>query len=108
LLGMNHFCFGSALVLLLGAGVPAWADAPPRMSDEGAGWREQDCGGDAFTYAEVVSRPSGEREGGVIVVAPDTLCADLARRAPAVPSLHIHVEPSRPRPSGRGQPQPKP
>jgi hypothetical protein len=105
---MNQFCFAFALVVLLGAAAPAWADAPPRLPDDAAGgWREQDCGGDAFSYAEVVSRRDG-RDAGAIVVVPDTLCAELARRAPAVPSLHIHVEPSRPLPPEPRKPEPRP
>jgi hypothetical protein len=107
LLGMNHFCSIFAFVLLLGAAVPAWADGRPLGADDVAAWREQDCGGDAFSYAEVVSRPAGEREAGPVVVVPDAFCADLARQTPAM-SLNIHVEAARPQPPAARKPQPRP
>jgi hypothetical protein len=37
-----------------------------------------DCGGDAYTFAEVVPAHRGGRAAEPIMVLPDTLCADLA------------------------------
>jgi hypothetical protein len=53
------------------------------------------CGGDAYTFAEVVVTPRSER-GRPLIALPDTLCADLqgGRHAP-IQSLSIYIDPTR-------------
>lgn len=64
---MKRFCLGLTAVLLSGA--PAWA-----------GGERNDCGGDAYSFAEVVPAERGVRAGGPVIALPESLCADLAGR----------------------------
>jgi hypothetical protein len=87
---MKRFCVGLTGLLLA---VPAAA--------EGDG---NDCGGDAYSFAEVVSPKSGTRQRGPLVVVPETLCADLAgRQGYRIESLSTYVDR---RGDGAGQPPP--
>jgi hypothetical protein len=71
----------------------------PALADGKAG----DCGGDAYTFAEVVPAQRGVRAKGPITVLPDTLCADLAAGPSArIESLNVYVEP---RGAGAERPQ---
>jgi hypothetical protein len=50
------------------------------------------CGDNAYTYAEVVTRPPGVRARGPIVSMPESLCADLIEARPrGVDSLSVHI-----------------
>lgn len=50
------------------------------------------CGGDAYTYAEVVEHAPGTRSRGPVIALPDSLCADLVEeRRPAIGSLNLHI-----------------
>jgi hypothetical protein len=50
------------------------------------------CGDNAYSFAEVVSRPRGARERGPLVSVPDSLCADLIETRPRqIESLSIHI-----------------
>ena len=70
---MRRFC--ALLGLLLAA--PAFANTV-------------ECGGNAFSYVEVVERARPQR--GPLIVMPDTLCADLIeRRRNGVEHLSVHV-----------------
>ena len=82
---MKRFCLGLAGLVLLP--LPSLADG------QGQG-QEQYCGGDAYSFAEVVPARRGPRSQGPIVVTPDTLCADLAR-GPGVriDGLSVYVGP---------------
>lgn len=54
----------------------------------------RDCGGDAYTFAEVVPAQRGVRRTGPIMVLPDTLCADLAGSpATRIDSLNVVIDP---------------
>lgn len=67
-----------------------------------------DCGDNAFSKGEVVTRPPGIRARGPITSVPDSLCADLIEDRPrTIESLSVHVggrpDESRPGPSRPGQ-----
>jgi hypothetical protein len=65
----------------------------PALAD-GAGRAESSCGGDAYSFAEVVPAQRGVRRQGPVMVMPDTLCADLAGSpATRIESLNVFVEP---------------
>ncbi|HEX8166129.1 MAG TPA: hypothetical protein VF601_10120 [Beijerinckiaceae bacterium] len=50
------------------------------------------CGGNAFTFAEVVEARPGTRAAGPVMSVPDSLCADLVEdRKPAVGSLNLQI-----------------
>ena len=56
-----------------------------------------DCGGDAYTYAEIVPAQRGRGLKGPIMVLPDTLCADLAASPNArIESLNVFIDPRGP------------
>jgi hypothetical protein len=60
------------------------------------------CGDNAYTYAEVATRPQGVRELGPVVSLPDSLCADLIETRPQhVDSLNFSIGEQ---PSWRGPP----
>ena len=63
------------------------------------------CGDNAFSRAEVVSRPPNTRARGPITSVPDQLCADLIEDRPRpVESLSVHIgEANGPRPSRPGE-----
>ncbi len=98
---MRRFCLGLALCLLP---VPALADGPGAAASVPTDASRQDCGGDAYTFAEVVPARPGIRRKGPIMVLPDTLCADLAASPNArIDSLNIVIDP---RNSAEERPQP--
>ena len=68
---MKRFCTGFAGLLLF----PAAAAADGATADGAS----SGCGGDAYSFGEVVPPNRAGQEGPIIVV-PDTLCADLAGR----------------------------
>ena len=71
----------------------------PALADGKTG----DCGGDAYTFAEVVPAERGVRSKGPITVLPDTLCADLAAGpSTRIESLNVYVDP---RGTGAERPQ---
>ena len=71
----------------------------PAVADGKAGA----CGGDAYTFAEVVPAQRGVRQRGPITVLPDTLCADLAAGpSTRIDSLNVYVDP---RGAGAERPQ---
>lgn len=73
--------------------VPARADGERATTTEYAARAERSCGGDAFSFAEVVS---GRGAKGIVSTVPDTLCADLDDpRGPAIGSLNVVIEPRR-------------
>jgi hypothetical protein len=73
---VKRLCLGLAGLLL----VPAAAVADGQTSD---------CGGEAYSYAEVV--PSGR--GEPLIAAPNTLCADLAAsQSTRIESLNIYLD----------------
>ena len=52
----------------------------------------KDCGGNAFTFAEVVEARAGARARGPVMTVPDSLCADLIDdRKPALGSLNLQI-----------------
>jgi hypothetical protein len=52
------------------------------------------CGGNSFSYAEVVPRHRGALRKGPIQVVPDSLCADLLEeRRSGIESLHLSLDP---------------
>jgi hypothetical protein len=61
-----------------------------------------DCGGNAFTYAEVVQAGPRAAAKGPLVSVPESLCADIVEdRKPAIGSLSVQIGdgyPPRPRP----------
>ena len=76
---MKRFCVGLAGLLLF----PAAA-----VADGASGG----CGGDAYSFGEVVPPNHGPQEGPIIVV-PDTLCADLAGgQTTRIDSLSVYVD----------------
>jgi hypothetical protein len=78
---MKRSCIGLAALCLFPA---------PILAD-GAG---SGCGGDAYSFAEVVPARRGLRQHGPIVVMPETLCADLAGSpATRIDSLNIVIDP---------------
>ena len=90
---MRRFCLGLALCLLP---VSALADGPGAAASVPTDGR-QDCGGDAYTFAEVVPARPGIRRKGPIMVLPDTLCADLAASPNArIESLNVFIDPRGP------------
>jgi len=81
---MRRSCIGLAALCFFTA--PALADGP--------GSAESGCGGDAYSFAEVVPAQRGARRHGPVMVMPDTLCADLAGSpATRIESLNVFVEP---------------
>lgn len=86
---MRRFCLG--LLCLLP--IPALADGKSIDGKSIDSWAH-DCGGDAYTFAEVVPAQPGARRREPIMVLPDTLCADLAGSPGArIDSLTVVVEP---------------
>jgi hypothetical protein len=82
---VRHFSrrFRLALAGLCLGPLPAFADG-----------KAADCGGDAYTFAEVVPAQRGVRQRGPITVLPDTLCADLAAGpSTRIESLNVDVDP---------------
>jgi len=72
--------------------------APPAAANT------QDCGGNAYSHAGVVSRPPGVRARGPVTSVPDSLCADLVEDRPRpIESLGVHIGPD-----GAGVPMPLP
>ena len=52
----------------------------------------KDCGGNAFTFAEVVEARPGTRARGPVMSVPDSLCADLIDdRKPALGPLNLQI-----------------
>ena len=83
---MRRFCIGMAALLVPAA---CLADGTAAEPDRGG------CGGDAYTFAEVVVTPRSER-GKPLIALPDTLCADLqGGRRPPIQSLNIYIDPTR-------------
>jgi hypothetical protein len=81
---MRRSCIGLAALCFFTA--PALADGP--------GSAESGCGGDAYSFAEVVPAQRGVRRHGPIMVMPDTLCADLAGSpATRIESLNVFLGP---------------
>ena len=81
---MTRFCLGLAALLLF----PTLSGADGIRTDED----RSDCGGDAYSFAEVVPLHREARRRGPITAVPDTLCADLAsRQATRIESLNIYV-----------------
>jgi hypothetical protein len=79
---VKRLCAGLAVFLLMPAA--AVADGPAVANGPRAG-----CGGDAYSFAEIVPHGAGEP----LVAVPDTLCADLANSgAPRIESLNIYVD----------------
>jgi hypothetical protein len=78
---MKRFCVALACLLS-----PVLAMADGRVAEA----ERRGCGGDAYSFAEVISAPRPE---GPYIAAPDTLCADLAERgATGINSLHIYLD----------------
>ncbi len=83
---MKRFCIGMAALFIPAA---CLADGTAVEADKGG------CGGDAYTFAEVVVTPRSERARPLIAL-PDTLCADLqGGRRPPIQSLNIYIDPTR-------------
>ena len=61
-----------------------------------------DCGGPAYTFAEVVTAEESRRHRGPLIAVPDTLCADLPGNPTRIDSLNIYLDP---RGNTAGQPQ---
>ena len=81
---MTRFCIGLVAFLL-----PTVSAADGTRTDED----RSDCGGDAYSVAEVVPPQRGARRRWPIMVVPDTLCADLASSpARKIESLNIYVD----------------
>jgi hypothetical protein len=52
------------------------------------------CGGNTFSYAEVVEARQGRHRAGPIEVMPDSVCADLIElRRRQIESLNIVIDP---------------
>jgi hypothetical protein len=52
----------------------------------------KDCGGNAFTFAEVVEAQPGTRARGPVMTVPDSLCADLIDdRKSVLGSLNLQI-----------------
>jgi hypothetical protein len=84
---MRRFWIGLAALAVL----PAAAVA----RDEGS-----NCGGDAYSFAEVVPARRGPHHKGPLTTVPTTLCADLANQQRfRIDSLSTYGEPSRTRAS---------
>lgn len=50
------------------------------------------CGGNAYTYAEVVEHAPGRRMRGPVIALPDSLCADLVEESkPGIGSLGVYI-----------------
>ncbi len=76
---MRRFCIGLAGLLL-----------PLAAAADGRDSARTDCGGNSYSYVEVV--PPGPRQRDPIFWVPDTLCADLAgNRAVRIDSLNIYL-----------------
>ena len=101
---MKRFCMGLAALFLLSAAAAA-------------GGEGSDCGGDAYSFAEVVPAQRGARARGALVSVPDTLCADIVnRQASRIESLSVYVDPRRSdtvqgpqagNSTGKGRPEPR-
>ncbi len=91
---MKRFCLGLALGLVP---MSVGADGPGARAPTLADGRGRDCGGDAYTFAEVVPAQRGVRTREPIMVLPDTLCADLtASPATRIESLNVFIDPRAP------------
>ena len=92
---MKRFCIGLAGLLVPTVGL---ADGNGVVAER------SDCGGDAHSFAEIVSVPRGMRREPLIAV-PDTLCADLqGPRRTQINSLNVYVDPNRNAAPQPGQP----
>ena len=78
---------GLALALLVHAGARA----------DGTLKTDPDCGGDAFSSAQVIERRPPRR--GPLTAMPDTLCTDLVPQQPQ-PRIDIYAYPSVGAPAG--------
>ncbi len=86
---MKRMCIGLITVML----VPTASLADGRYKDQGySNEVHADCGGDAYTFAEVVSPPEGAPRRGPVVTVPDTLCADLSNQGARVNDFRIYVD----------------
>jgi hypothetical protein len=66
--------------------------------------RAGDCGGDAFTYAELVEARPGAAGKGPVMSIPDSLCADLVEsRKTAIGSFSLQIGDPYGMPSVRGR-----
>jgi hypothetical protein len=64
-----------------------------------------ECGGNSFSYAEVLTNRGRKPPQGPIQVVPDSLCADLIEhRRSAIRSLDVTIDP---RASGGAEPDPR-
>jgi hypothetical protein len=53
-----------------------------------------ECGGNSFSYGEVVQQHRGRARKGVVEAIPDSLCADLIEIRPReIESLHLTIDP---------------
>lgn len=73
---------GTVFLGLLTTATASWA--------QDAGAANADCGGDAFSSAQVIERRPPRR--GPIIATPDTLCADVTPQQPA-PRVDIYANP---------------
>jgi hypothetical protein len=81
---MKRFCTGFAGLLLF----PAAAAADGATADGAS----SGCGGDAYSFGEVVPPNRAGQEGPIIVV-PDTLCPDVVGgQGTSIQSLSIYVD----------------